>query len=108
MSTNRKNVAGQTVLTVPEVRSKQVDISVGTSTVICAGACMLRGVNVNTTLNNYAVTFTNGTYGDETVPAGAYAGFWEPYGDAYFPDGLTATYDAAATGNITVKYLPLE
>lgn len=108
MSSNRLQVTGQTVLTTPEVRSKAVDISVGTSTVICAGACLLRGINVSTGFNGYGVTLVNGTYADEMIPIGSYAGFWEPYGDAYFPNGITATYDASATGVFTCKYIPLE
>ena len=102
---NRTKVVGEQVVTTPEVRSKRVDISVGTSAVICAGPALLRGVNISTALNAYAVTFDNGDNDDE-IPAGWLAG-WLPFGDVYYPNGITATYNASATGIMNVKYIPL-
>lgn len=102
---NRTKVVGEQVITTPEVHSKLVDISVSTSTVIYAGPALLRGVNISTALNNFAVTFAN-RGNTETIPAGSLTG-WLPFGDVYFPDGITAAYDASATGIMNVKYIPL-
>jgi len=108
MTGNRLDLTGTKILTTIEVRSKRVDISSGTSNVIFAGPCLLRGVNIHTGFNAYAVTFANRTgLGDETIPAASFAGTWIPYGDSFFPDGLTATYNASATGDFTVKFIPL-
>lgn len=109
MTSNRTKVVGDQVITTAEVRAKRIDMTEGTSTMVCRGPALLRGVNVNTTQAAFATDFLDGEGGSavDSIPASQAAGSWIPYGDAYYPNGIWTSHNAGATGTITVKYIPL-
>lgn len=97
-------LAGDPVTTSPEFYGKFVDLSEGTSNVIIPNRGILRGVNINTTMNNFKVEIqSNGVTIDE-IPAGTPAATWIPFGDKTYLQDITLVYDASATGTITVCY----
>ncbi len=106
----RTQVTGNQVVTTPECRTIRIDMTSGTNAVVHAGAAHLRMVTVNTELGGDGVTFTNGSGGSEedTIPSGSVPGYWQPYGDCYYPEGIYLEFDAAEPGDISVKYVPLD
>lgn len=105
---NRTQVVGEQVVTTPECRGLRIDLATGTSTRVCSGPALLRGVNINS-VTGFAGGFLNGQGGSEvdSFPASAPAGAWIPYGDVYYPNGIWTTHNASETASITVKYIPL-
>jgi hypothetical protein len=108
MGSNRTKVVGEQVVTTPEVRAVRIDLTAGTTTKVCEGAAMLRGVNVNSA-TGFAVDFLAGVGGAavDSIPAATPPGTWLPYGDAYYPNGIYTSHNASETASITVKYIPL-
>jgi hypothetical protein len=105
---NRTKVVGQQVVTTPEVRTKRINLGAAESQTVCSGPALLRGLNVNTTLSAHQVSILNGAGGnaEDTIPAES-AGPWLPYGDVYYPDGIYLSIPSGASGNISVKFIPL-
>ena len=91
---------------IPNSKALVVDLAANSTTVF-DGPCLLLGVWVNTALSAHACPIKDGAAAVVTLPASLAAGQNPPFPGVRFETSLVVDPDDAATGNITVFYLPL-
>ena len=76
------------------------------STTVHTGRCYLYGIYVNTVLSAHTLPIVDGSTTLVTLPASAAAGSHYAFPGILFSTSLIVDPNDAATGNITIAYMP--